>query len=166
MVRVSDGATTAITSSRLEKTAATWSPDGTTIVFAERILDEPRAELVLIAADGSGRRVLTRPQPLEFDDHPAWSPDGAWIALVRGRAPTDGQHVFVVRSDGTGLRRLTQPRSALPAYEGPVWLRDGQTVLFARRSADLDEDLFVVDPGRGGARRLTDNTVRDSDPAW
>jgi Tol biopolymer transport system component len=109
--------------------------------------------------------VLTRPQPLEFDDQPAWSPDGASVAFVRGRAPTDGRDVFVVRRDGTGLRRLTQPRSALPAYEGPAWLRD-QTVLFARNSADLDDDLFVVDPGRAGARRLTDNTVRDWDPAW
>jgi Tol biopolymer transport system component len=166
VLRVSDGTVTALTTSQNEKVAPAWSPDGTAIVFAERVREEPRSELVVIASDGSGRRVLTRPQPLEFDDQPAWSPDGTSVAFVRGRAPTDGQHVFVVRRDGTGLRRLTQPRSALPAYEGPVWLRDGQTVLFARRSADLDDDLFVVDSGRGGARRLTDNTVRDSDPAW
>ena len=166
VVRVSDGTATRITSSRLEKTGPTWSPDGTAIVFAERVLDEPRAELVLIAPDGSGRRVLTRPQPLEFDDQPAWSPDSSSVAFVRGRAPTDGRDVFVVRRDGTGLRRLSQPRSALPAYEGPAWLRDGQAVLFARRSADLDDDLFVVDPGRAGARRLTDNAVADRDPTW
>jgi Tol biopolymer transport system component len=166
VVRVSDGRATAITSTGLEKTGPTWSPDGTAIVFAERILDEPRAELVLIGPDGSGRRALTHPSELEFDDHPAWSPDGSLVAFVRGRAPTDAREVLVVRRDGTGLRRLSQARSALPAYEGPAWIRDNRTVIFARRSADLDDDLFVVDPGRPGARRLTDNTVRDWDPAW
>ncbi|HEU5489563.1 MAG TPA: hypothetical protein VFU84_02125 [Gaiellaceae bacterium] len=166
VVRVSDGTATVLTTSRNEKTAPAWSPDGTAIVFAERVREEPRSELVLIAPDGTGRRVVTRPRPLEFDDQPAWSPDSSLIAFVRGRAPTDGRHVLVVRRDGTGLRRLSPPRSALPAYEGPVWLRDGRTVLFARRSDDLDADLFVARPGGSGVKRLTDNTVRDWDPAW
>jgi TolB protein len=110
--------------------------------------------------------MLTRPQRLQFDGEPAWSSNGAFVAFVRGPAPTAGRHVFVVRRDGTGLRRVTQPRSELPAYEGPAWLRDGRTVLFARRSGDLDDDLFVAPPQGGAARRLTDNTVRDWDPAW
>ena len=40
------------------------------------------------------------------------------------------------------------------------------TVLFARRSDDLDSDLFVARPHGSGVKRLTDNTVRDGDPAW
>ena len=166
VVRASDGVATPLTANRNEKSGPAWSPDGTAIVYSERVGDEPRSELVVIAPDGSGRRVLTRPQPLEFDDRPAWAPDSSFVAFVRGRAPTDARHVFVIGKDGSGLRRVTQRRSALPAHESASWLHDSRTVLFARQSSDLDDDLFVVDPGGAGARRLTDNTVRDGDPVW
>ena len=166
VAHVSDGSATPVTSTGNEKSGPAWSPDGAAIVFSEGVHGQSSSELVLIAPDGTGRRVLTHPQRREVDGRPKWSPDGSFVAFVRGRAPTDALHVFVVRRDGSGLRRLTQPRSALPAYESPTWLRDSRTVLFARRSNDLDDDLFVVAPDGGDVRRLTHNTLSDRDPAW
>jgi Tol biopolymer transport system component len=166
VVRVSDRVATRLAASRNEKSGPAWSPDGTEIVYSERAGDEPRSELVVITPAGSGRRGLTGPLPLQFDERPVWSPDSASVAFVRGRARTLVQDVFIVRRDGTGLRRVTQPRSSVPAYEAPSWLPDGRTILFARLSDDLDDDLFVTLPGSEGVRRLTDNTVADRDPSW
>lgn len=114
VVGVSDGTVTALTTSRNEKVAPAWSSDGTAIVFAERVRDEPRSELVLIASDGSGRRVLTRPQPLEFDDQPAWSPDGRRLAIAAGPIvlldPRSGATRELVRGDATHAWPDWQPR--------------------------------------------------------
>ena len=161
-----DGATTQLTRGGGAKADPRFAPDGRTIVFAENHPTEPRIELVLVEADGSNRRSLTRGARFSYDQSAAWSPDGAWVAFTRGSAETVRADVLVVRRDGTGLRRLTQPRSGLPAYESPGWLPDGRAVVFARASADRDHDLFTVDPRNGHLRRLTDNLVQDRDPAW
>jgi TolB protein len=166
VVRVADGAVTSITSGGREKSGPRWSPDGRTIVFSENARTEPKTELVVVRANGGGRRLLTRGRRFTYDLNPAWSPDGAWVAFTRGRAETVANDVMVVRRDGSGLRRLTQPRSGLSPYEGPAWLPDGRTVIYARGSSDRDHDLFTVAPGRGAVRRLTDNVVRDNYPAW
>ena len=166
VVRVADGVSTQLTRGGGAKAGPRFAPDGRTIVFMENHPTEPKTELVLVGADGSGRRLLTRGARFSYDLNPSWSPDGAWIGFTRGPADTVATGVLAVRRDGSGLRRLTQPRSGVPAYEGPEWLRDGRTVVFARSSSDRDTDIHTVDPRDGRLRKLTDNVVPDRDPAW
>jgi len=60
---------------------------------------------------------------------PAWSPDGSWIVFSAAIA---GQgHIFSARPDGSGLSQLTRDSFS---DDLPIWLPDGQTIVF--RSTD------------------------------
>jgi Tol biopolymer transport system component len=90
-----------------------WSPDGSKVAFVTEF-----GRLVVIRADGSHRRVLTR---FSVQKGPAWSPGGSRIAFARRG------DLFSIRSGGGGLRRLTATRRA----EGePTWSPDGRTIAF------------------------------------
>jgi eukaryotic-like serine/threonine-protein kinase len=53
---------------------------------------------------------------------PAFSPDGTMIAYAQG-----GEDLFIVNVDGSGKRRLTDDDFK---NRGPIWLGDGQRLLF------------------------------------
>lgn len=53
-----------------------WSPDGQRIAY----LSFAEEQLAVVAADGSGRRLLA-PMPEIGSSPPAWSPDGAWLVI-------------------------------------------------------------------------------------
>ncbi|HJZ54066.1 MAG TPA: biopolymer transporter Tol, partial [Gemmataceae bacterium] len=55
---------------------ATWSPDGTRIVFNSARGGAPHLRLWVINADGSGLHRITT----IWGEYPAWSPDGRLIA--------------------------------------------------------------------------------------
>jgi Tol biopolymer transport system component len=100
---------------------ATWSPDGTQILFTRSTgssddADYP-SDVWVMNADGSEARALTEWRG--FDAFPVWSPDGRWIAFASDReASTEeqaafrrgdaisGVSLFVMRPDGTDVRRI------------------------------------------------------------
>jgi Tol biopolymer transport system component len=84
--------------------APAFSPDGTTIAFAD-----PRGWIAKVGADGRSRRTVVRGHGA-----PAWSADGAHLVVTRA----DG--LRLVRADGTGLRRLTRPPELRHDLE-PSW---------------------------------------------
>lgn len=109
---------------------ATWSPDGTQILFARSPeyddADYP-SDVWVMDADGSDTRKLTGWRG--FDSFPAWSPDGLHIAFASDRDATpeeqaafengdafSGVSLFVMRTDSTGVQRL------LTAEQGQVLL--------------------------------------------
>jgi Tol biopolymer transport system component len=81
------------------------SPDGRKIVFTSELADiDSEAEIVVMDADGNGRRILTRNAARDAD--PAWSPDGQQITFVSDRGGEYG--VYVMNADGSGQRKLTR----------------------------------------------------------
>ena len=109
----------------------------------------PRADLVMIDADGHRRRVIVGSSPeagvRAVAGRPAWSADGRWIAFgaVVGRRtkPIDYPltDLFLVRTNGSGLRRLTHTGSA----STPTWSPDGRTIVFAAATVfNGKPDLF------------------------
>ena len=99
-----------------------WSPDGRRIVFEVAWAtppqtgtdDDRQSDLVVMDADGSHVRRLTRTGALEAT--PVWSPDGRKIAFAsdrhvrRGPRERNGRdfELYVMRADGTHVRRLTR----------------------------------------------------------
>src|SRR5918911_2812094 len=77
----------------------------------------PRADLVMMDADGHRRRVVVGSSPeagvRAVAGRPAWSADGRWIAFAavvgRRTKPIDYPltDLFVVHPNGSGMRRLT-----------------------------------------------------------
>jgi TolB protein len=95
---------------------ASWSPDGTRIVFTS--LKDRNGETCFHECSVSGEIYVARPDGTgllrlttsEADDHsPTWSPDGRWIAFVSDRSNRDEHEneIWVVGADGEGLRRVT-----------------------------------------------------------
>ena len=137
-----------------------WSSDGQKLAFVGFV--GGRSSVSVMSVDGSAPRLLARDAVA-----PAWSPDGRRIAFLH-LAPA-GWDVYVMNTDGSGQRRLA--RNAWLA--APAWSPAGQKIAFERprrdRNAEGDiirSEIFVVNADGSGERRLTRDTVRDSNPVW
>ena len=108
-------------------------------------------EVVVMDADGRDRSVVASAPASD----PAWSPDGTRIAYVRStRSPA----VFVADADGSRERRVGEGTA-------PAWSPDGSRLAVSRR-APGGADLWVIDVGRGGERRLSRTEEPEREPAW
>jgi Tol biopolymer transport system component len=144
-----------------------WSPDGTRLAFLSTRdhtgdSDEDR-ELYVVDADGDSERRLTENRLAEYS--PDWSPDGSRIVFLR-RLPA-GTAIFEIEADGGGERRLTEPRAALDVSLD--WSPDGKLLVVTRfdpAASRPSTEIYTVDPGDGGATRLTDAPGVDGDAAW
>lgn len=78
---------------------ASWSPDGTRIVFVRSRQSEPGGRVVVVNRDGSGLAVLT---PSSGNYGPQWSPDGTKILFQKYGSSYDGV-VETMDSDGSDV---------------------------------------------------------------
>ncbi len=157
---LSGGTLVQITHDANFKSRPEWSPDGSTIAYAQLnesglwdIWEAP-------ALGGTPRRVI-----LNATD-PAWSPDGkslAYVNLADGTLWTSG--VF-----GENARELT-PRNISPfLVDGraaePRFSPDGRKIAFLRLANGPYSDLGVLDLQSGKARALTGQDALTLSPAW
>lgn len=81
-----------------------------------------------------------------------------WSLRTNGRIAFGGQRgLSLVNPDGTGF--VAVHSGALPS-----WSPDGRKLAFTDTQAN--DDIFVIDAGGTGLRRLTDSPARDWCPAW
>ncbi len=103
-------------SSKRDVFNASWSPDGSRIVF--ELASRGQSDLAVMKPDGTGLRRLTRTRALETN--PVWSPDGRLIAFTSDRHVKRGKRerggpdfeLYRMRANGTRIRRLT--RNSVP----------------------------------------------------
>ncbi len=75
----------------------TWSPDGSMIAYAPGGGPSGRSSIVIMNADGSGRRRLPH---TDYGEYPSWSPDGKQIAF---NSNLSGEGLmYIVDSTGRG----------------------------------------------------------------
>ncbi len=141
--------------------AASYSPDGSRIVFESK--RSGTQQLYVMNADGSDpRRISTGRGRFAT---PVWSPRGDLIAFTQ---ILGGQfHIGTMRPDGTQMRILD---SAFHA-EGPTWSPNGRVLAYFRKDSARDRrvgfspGLWHVNITGGAARRIATETDA-SDPAW
>jgi Tol biopolymer transport system component len=140
---------------------ASWSPDGTKIVYtagdvgfvssAFYILDLETGESSLLLDD-------------EYNNDAAdWSPNGSRIAFISDRDGT--MDIYAMNADGSGIEKLID--TGLEDYN-PDWSPDGtQIVFFAFDLPSIRQDIYVVNNDGSNPQNLTNTSrVVDESASW
>lgn len=102
------------------------SPDGRTVVYADRPAGDERRAIFLLDVATSQVKQLTFPEKGSAGDmDPVFSPDGRSIAF--GHDALDLQQIYVVPTAGGTPRRITSGNK--DQVEGLAWTSDGEAIL-------------------------------------
>jgi TolB protein len=148
-------AVTRLTQSAAIDTGASYSPDGSQIVFeSDR---GGKQQLYVMGAGGS------EPSRISFGDGsystPVWSPRGDLIAFTK---QSGGQFsIGVMKTDGSGERILTTGFH----NEGPTWAPNGRVLAFFSQPAGADPKLYSIDLTGYNSQPIPTPQAA-SDPAW
>jgi TolB protein len=166
VAKAGGGAVQPLTDDGMRVSSFSWSPDGSSLVFAAAPRGRGSAdpELFIISAAGGP------PTPLGTrGSTPAWSPDGTKIAFA-GHAPGAGDSdIFVMAIEDHRATRLT---TGPQADFWPVWSADGETIVFQRQLSGVDESscsLTMMDASGTNQRTLVDGSSLGgcpSRPSW
>jgi Tol biopolymer transport system component len=158
---------------------ATWSPDGTKIVFSSTRFDPTiegclpgfphefgcPTDIYVMSSDGSNVVRLTDDPAEEF--MPVWSPDGSRIVFVRNAqgTPVMSPAIFTMNPDGTDVRQISSGVRGSDFW--PSWSPDGTQVVFA---AIRNEDwgIWVVDADGSNEHMILGGTGAGyvDNPVW
>jgi dipeptidyl aminopeptidase/acylaminoacyl peptidase len=143
--------------------AASWSPDGHTVVFDDyRVFRtfSRRSDLRTVEVSSGKTRWLTHGVRARDPDV---SPDGRSVVFVRRMG--DRSELATLPLDGGEPRTLTE---SVPGTEwsSPRWRPQGDVLVASRLLPGGFLDLVEVDPSTGEARSLTDDRAKDVEPTW
>lgn len=131
------------------------SPDGNTIVFAGRKLQESIGiqHIWTFPIEGGKPKQLTDdPQ----DWYPCWSPDGKAIAFLRG--PTSEHlvsNIYIIPANGGEPRQLTSESDMVFSHCPIAWSPDGEMLAyFCRDEKTAPDGTLKVIPVDGGEPRV------------
>ena len=133
--------------------SANWSLDGSRIVFVSG------TQIVVIAADGSGRRVVS---DAKGNQTPSWAAQGAGILFAGGDFPNIT--IQSMNVDGSN-RRIVAPNAGGFDYD-PVWSPDGRQIAFVSGTRGQGPRVHVMNADGSERRRLTTLSLAEERPAW
>lgn len=145
-----------------------WSPDGSLIALQSDSLTDlgptafpamPPSTLWIVPSQGGTPKQLTRPgNPRGGHGSPSYSLDGQRIAFVTSDIGTS--EIWTISAQGDELKRITANDQRL---FDPIWLPDGERVLYAGSSGRSACGLWSVDVLKsGGDARAKPVEVKDT----
>jgi len=158
---------TRLTNSPSPDDLATYSPDGSRIVFVSNRSGRP--QLYTMNSDGTGVKQITDfTNDYNVSGAPTWSPDGKKIVtgLVDATGPLTRIDVFVLSPNGMIQTRLTSEGTA---NTQPTFSPDGKKIAFAsNRDPDGLFDIWIMDAdGANPTRPLNcEAGINCRAPAW
>jgi Tol biopolymer transport system component len=138
-----------------------WSPDGEWIAFglgywfAER--NTMTAALWRVRRDGSGAEQVT--DGTLHSGFPSYSANGKELVYRVWSAKEKGLRVLDLETRKS--RVLTEGIDNLPG-----WSPDGKRIVFTRRGADGNYDVYTIAPDGTGLHRCTDHESGDGHAVW
>ena len=145
------------------------SPDGSRVVYTEEGSCGSRcggSHLVLMRADGTRRRALTRFEPGQEDGSASFSPDGRRVLFTRSLVPRCGLWTIGV----TGRREpLLLKESSNEILDDPEFSPDGTRIAFSTANLGRRGDqIGLIRPNGSHRRNLTDShpPTYNSEPSW
>ena len=121
-----------------------WSPDGSSLVFAEQATRDEPARIVRLSLETLETQPLTSPpEGSRGDLFAGVSPDGRQVAFARtSLAGTGGIDVWVQPLEGEEARQLTS--GDYWYLEGLAWTSDGEEIVFAVGSGIAAQGVYRV----------------------
>jgi WD40 repeat protein len=114
-----------------------WSPDGSRLVFIDRLNND--TDILLIDAQGEGRTAITS-NYLTAESGAAWSPDGSRLAYLSDQRTHQELRVYD-HASGEDTILVSSPAD----FRRPAWSPDGSQIAFG-----TDEgQLLVISVGPG-----------------
>ena len=153
-----------LTRHKLDDIVPSWSPDGSRIAFVGArggALNDP-FHILVMNADGNGRRNLTGDSDLTKSFFPTWSPDGNKIVFDSQHifAPGLHYHIYAITAEGENLERLSRGAS-------PVYVLDGRKIAYVSRRGG-DYNIYLMDTNGRNVVKLTNTPpgIDNKDPYW
>jgi Tol biopolymer transport system component len=149
---------------------ASWSADGSRIVFRERPMNGSSVVrgLYLMNSDGSGQQLLyADPDYLVFA--PSLSPDGTHVVFSRCPVDANACALYTIATTGGSPTAVT----ALDADDevtdtNPEYSPDGRTIAFAgyNREGPDTSAIYEVSSSGGAVTRVSDPDLGGNQPDW
>jgi Tol biopolymer transport system component len=149
----------------------TWSPDGTKLIFAVRVLGGgSHIDIDGVDTDGSDPKTLvTITGSSGIFQFPSYSPDGSKILFL---APTGGggaPEVNVANADGSGVEAVTSPSAVIPE-EHPRFSPDGTKIVFSGSlpesvSEEYNQRIYTINDDGSGLTELT-HGLTEANEEW
>ncbi|MBC8099194.1 MAG: PD40 domain-containing protein [Armatimonadetes bacterium] len=138
--------------------APRWSPDGTQIVYSERVetTDDIFINLMIVDADGANPRQITQFRVARISRFVStiradWSPDGT--RLVFESDHNGNADLYIINTDGSGLAQITQN---VAFDHNPRWAADDRIYFFSYRDF---ESLFRTTTDGGDPIRVSADLI-------
>jgi len=157
--------------------SASFSPDGTALVYGQSDYQRHSSGIWRIALDGSEPQLLLEVPEVRVEDV-LWSPEGDQIAFTQWRKSTNYYgfalgELWVMKADGSESRLLAPAVTGVYKRFIPAWSPNGQQIVFVQGSTTgreldkLSSNVCIVDMPSGAITQLTDfQGAQVLNPAW